>query len=141
MNSALRAGIFKAWGSTDPMCFGARARKRFLALFCIVSMSPPGYPSAWLHPCRARFRCTRQDDCKLPPGHPSPTDFPDEAFSFSCGRPSARWSTADSLRGDHIHSCSSHAYDAEMVVGSDPVHSCRNRRGISDWIHKPKRTS
>src|SRR5450432_596897 len=23
-------------------------------------MSPPGYPSAWLHPCRARFRFARQ---------------------------------------------------------------------------------
>src|SRR5215212_9174314 len=23
-------------------------------------MSPPGYPSAWLHPCRARFCFTRQ---------------------------------------------------------------------------------
>jgi len=28
------------------------------ALLVIVSMSPPGYPSAWLHPCRARFRFT-----------------------------------------------------------------------------------
>ena len=36
-------------------------------------MSPPGYPSAWLHPCRARFRFTRQSHCsahvlrRLPP--------------------------------------------------------------------------
>src|ERR1700693_3946961 len=26
----------------------------------IVSMSPPSYPSAWLHPCRARFCFTWQ---------------------------------------------------------------------------------
>ena len=37
--------------------FWGRARKVFSrALLNIVSMSPPGYPSAWLHPCRARFR-------------------------------------------------------------------------------------
>src|SRR5713226_8012592 len=29
----------------------------------IVSMSPPGYPSAWLHPCRARFRFAWQNHC------------------------------------------------------------------------------
>ena len=29
----------------------------------IVSMSPPGYPSAWLRPSRARFRFTRQNHC------------------------------------------------------------------------------
>src|SRR5450631_1819158 len=32
----------------------------------IVSMSPPSYPSAWLHPCRARFRFTWQSHCSLP---------------------------------------------------------------------------
>src|ERR1035441_4296893 len=31
----------------------------------IVSMSPPGYPSAWLHPCRARFRFAWQSHCSL----------------------------------------------------------------------------
>jgi len=35
------------------------------ALARIVSMSPPGYPSAWLHPCRGRFRFIRQNHCKL----------------------------------------------------------------------------
>ena len=30
------------------------------ALLSIGSMSPPGYPSAWLHPCRACLRFTRQ---------------------------------------------------------------------------------
>ncbi len=34
-----------------------------LALRPIVSMSPPSYPSAWLHPCRARFRFTWQSYC------------------------------------------------------------------------------
>ena len=34
-----------------------------VALPIIVSMSPPGYPSAWLHPCRARFRFTWQSHC------------------------------------------------------------------------------
>src|SRR5271169_527429 len=29
-------------------------------------MSPPSYPSAWLHPCRARFRFTWQSHCSLP---------------------------------------------------------------------------
>src|SRR5712691_8052149 len=26
-------------------------------------MSPPGYPSAWLHPCRARLRFTWHSHC------------------------------------------------------------------------------
>jgi len=29
----------------------------------IGSMSPPGYPSAWLRPRSARFRFARQDHC------------------------------------------------------------------------------
>jgi hypothetical protein len=33
------------------------------ALPFIVSMSPPGYPSAWLRPRRAYFRFARQDHC------------------------------------------------------------------------------
>ena len=33
------------------------------ALPFIVSMSPPGYPLAWLRPRRARFRFARQDHC------------------------------------------------------------------------------
>lgn len=52
--SALRAGIFKAWGSTDPMRLG-RARNRTFRAPIIVSMSPPGYPSAWLLPSSAAF--------------------------------------------------------------------------------------
>src|ERR1700687_4249131 len=28
---------------------------------------PPSYPSAWLHPCRARFRFTWQDHCNSSP--------------------------------------------------------------------------
>jgi hypothetical protein len=33
-------------------------KKQVLALPIIVLMSPPGYPSAWLPPGRARFRFT-----------------------------------------------------------------------------------
>src|SRR5258708_31955154 len=33
----------------------------------IVSMSPPSYPSAWLHPCRARFRFPWQNYCSASP--------------------------------------------------------------------------
>ena len=32
-------------------------------LSIIVSMSPPGHPSAWLHPCRACFRFTWHSHC------------------------------------------------------------------------------
>jgi hypothetical protein len=38
-------------------------REKDLALLSIVSMSPPGYPSAWLRPRSARFRFTRQVHC------------------------------------------------------------------------------
>ena len=61
-----RAGIFKASGSFDPMQFGESAR-RFPAPFIIVSMSPPSYPSAWLHPCRARFRFAWRNHCSASP--------------------------------------------------------------------------
>ena len=45
--------------------FWGRARKDLLPRSLdIVSMSPPGYPSAWLHPCRARFRFPWQSHCK-----------------------------------------------------------------------------
>ena len=40
-----------------------RARNVNSAPQNIVSMSPPNYPSAWLHPCRARFRFTWQIQC------------------------------------------------------------------------------
>ena len=39
------------------------AQERVLTPPFIGSMSPPGYPSAWLHPCSARFRFVRQDHC------------------------------------------------------------------------------
>src|SRR6266550_7503097 len=39
------------------------AREEHPALLDIGSMSPPDYPSAWLHPCRARLRFARQDHC------------------------------------------------------------------------------
>ena len=47
------------------MCFWEERERRTSALD-IVSMSPPSYPSAWLHPCRARFRFTWQSHCSSP---------------------------------------------------------------------------
>lgn len=38
-------------------------RKLVPALLFIVLMSPPGYPSAWLPPGRARFRFTWRSHC------------------------------------------------------------------------------
>src|SRR6266852_9857406 len=57
------AGIFKASRSTDPMRIWKPRKEQVPALPFIVSMSPPGYPSAWLRPRRARFRFARQDPC------------------------------------------------------------------------------
>jgi hypothetical protein len=48
-------------GSFDPMGFFGAAQERVLTLPFIVSMSPPGYPSAWLRPRSARFRFARRD--------------------------------------------------------------------------------
>jgi len=42
--------------------FGRRKNESSRPRF-IGSMSPPGYPSAWLHPGRARLRFTRQVHC------------------------------------------------------------------------------
>ena len=61
VNSALRAGIFKAWGLSIRWRLGAQ--ERVLTPPFIVSMSPPGYPSAWLRPRSARFRFARQNHC------------------------------------------------------------------------------
>ncbi len=49
-------------GSFDPMGVWA-AQERVLTPPFIVSMSPPGYPSAWLRPRSARFRFARQNHC------------------------------------------------------------------------------
>ena len=49
-------------GSFDSMEVGA-AQERDLTPPFIVSMSPPGYPSAWLRPRSARFRFARQNHC------------------------------------------------------------------------------
>src|ERR1700676_1878257 len=38
-------------------------RERRTSALDIVSMSPPSYPSAWLHPCRARFCFTWRSHC------------------------------------------------------------------------------
>ena len=60
--SALPAGTFKASGSTDPLKVW-QTKNVILAPPLIVSRSPPGYSLAWLHPCIARFRFARQDNC------------------------------------------------------------------------------
>jgi len=49
-------------GSFDSMEVGA-AQERDLTPPFIVSMSPPGYPSAWLRPRSARFHFARPDHC------------------------------------------------------------------------------
>ena len=49
-------GVFRSDG-------GWAARERVLTPPFIGSMSPPGYPSAWLRPRSARFRFARQHHC------------------------------------------------------------------------------
>ena len=61
--SALRAVISKHQGLPIPMMIWKQRKKQVPALLFIISMSPPGYPSARLHPRRARFRFARQDHC------------------------------------------------------------------------------
>ena len=51
-----RHGVFRSDG-------GWAAQERALTPPFIVSMSPPGYPSAWLRPRSARFRFARQNHC------------------------------------------------------------------------------
>src|SRR5258707_15485171 len=51
-----RHGVFRSDG-------GWAAQERALTPPFIVSMSPPGYPSAWLRPRNARFRFTWQNHC------------------------------------------------------------------------------
>src|SRR5215469_7641821 len=51
-----RQGVFRSDG-------GWAAQERVLTLPFIVSISPPGYPSAWLRPCSARLPFSRQDHC------------------------------------------------------------------------------
>lgn len=60
------------------------AREEHPELLDIGSMSPPDYPSARLHPCRARLRFARQDHCS------SVTTC---RFSTSLARDSARTQT------------------------------------------------
>ena len=51
-----RHGVFRSDG-------GWAAQERALTPPFIVSMSPPGYPSAWLRPRSARFCFARQNHC------------------------------------------------------------------------------
>ena len=71
-------------GSFDPMEFGRRKNESSRPPF-IVSMSPPGYPSAWLRPRSARFHFARQDHCSLR------NDLP--FFNILLARDSARTQT------------------------------------------------
>ena len=54
-------GLYRPMTPSSRQC--AAREKEHPSLLDIGSMSPPDYPSAWLHPCRARFRFTRQVHC------------------------------------------------------------------------------
>jgi len=58
-----RAEIFKALGLSIRWWVRKQRKRLVPALPIIVSMSPPSYPSAWLHPCRARLRFTGRSHC------------------------------------------------------------------------------
>src|SRR6266700_3684999 len=62
-HSTLRAGIFKASGSTDPMWVVQERENETVALPFIVSMSQRTIPQHGLRPHRARFRFARLDHC------------------------------------------------------------------------------
>jgi hypothetical protein len=47
-------GFSRHWGLSI-RCWIGKQRKNLVPLPIIVSMSPPGYPPAWLRPRRARF--------------------------------------------------------------------------------------
>ena len=82
VDTALRAGIFKASGSFDPMgLWGVGAKGDVPAPVIIVSMSPPGYPSAGLPPSRARFRFTRLNAIVTPTLKPPADGAADAAAS------------------------------------------------------------
>jgi len=49
------------------MMVGKQRKNLVPALPIIISMSPLGYPSAWLHPCRARLRFTWRSYCSSAP--------------------------------------------------------------------------
>jgi hypothetical protein len=69
------------------------AREEHPALLDIGSMGPPDYPSAWLHPSRARLRFARQDHCS------SVTTC---RFSTSLARDSARTQTCQTRDCDRL---------------------------------------
>ena len=59
----LRGGDFQGiWVFRSDEGWERRERETHAPL-TIVSMSPPSYPSAWLHPCRARFRFAWRSHC------------------------------------------------------------------------------
>ena len=59
----LRGGDFQGIGVYRSDMLWEERGRRTPAPQHIVSMSPPGYPSAWLHPCRASFRFAWQGHC------------------------------------------------------------------------------
>ena len=58
-------------------------------------MSPPGYPSAWLHPCSARFRFTRQ--VHFSSAAPAVLNFHRENQNYRTGKPLTMWAAAANL--------------------------------------------
>jgi hypothetical protein len=67
-------------------------KEQLPALLFIVSMSPPGYPSAGLLPRRARFRFAQQDHC---------SSTASVSLNFRMARHPAGmdWNTDERLRG------------------------------------------
>ena len=84
--SAPSGGDFQGIGSFDPMMGWEAAQRSSFRLPIIVSMSPPGYPSAWVHPCRARLRFTWRSHCN---------SAPSISFNFRMVRPTGIGRKAD----------------------------------------------
>ena len=83
-------GDFQGIGVFRSDVFRGERERKAPALAIIVSMSPPGYPSAWLHPCRARFRFTWQAHCNSGSGNGQPkSDLCDRVVDFALSRRSA----------------------------------------------------
>ncbi len=61
----------------------------------IGSMSPLGYPSAWLHPCRACLRFTGK--FILAPPRPALLNFHRENQDYRTGKPLTMWAAAANL--------------------------------------------
>jgi hypothetical protein len=92
----LRAGDFQGMRVYRPMTFlvvsvqreriGSRAAKHRLD-------EPAGYPSAWLHPCRACLRFTRQVHFSSA-ARPAVFNFHRENQDYRTGKPLTMWAAA-----------------------------------------------